>query len=324
LVARGAQIVIDDGAATNLERKGDGVKSLVAIGLLTKALQESESAKNIILLIEEPESHLHPRAIHQLKDVLDTLQQDRQIILTTHCPLLVNRANVPSNIIVSKNVATPAKSLDTIRDILGVRASDNLRHAALVLVVEGTDDAISYRALLSHFSAELRSAFGSGALAFECLNGASKLRYTLSHLTSILCSYYAILDDDGEGRTALGEATAENLISNANVTLTKCRGLPESEFEDLLRPNIYARHFLTKYGVDLSMPHFGEKKKWSVRIAQGMTRSGKNWSNSEVAQDKLQIARMVEADPSDSILPERLPVIQTLVSSLEAYLRALR
>nr|WP_249802363.1 MULTISPECIES: AAA family ATPase [unclassified Bradyrhizobium] len=87
-VARAADVIINDGVATSLERKGDGVKSLVAIGLLTKAVQESESAKDVISLIEEPESHLHPKAIDQLKEVLDGLKQDRQIVLTTHCPIL--------------------------------------------------------------------------------------------------------------------------------------------------------------------------------------------------------------------------------------------
>lgn len=60
------QITIDDGTPTLLERKGDGVQSLVAISLMTAALQETGVDKDIILLLEEPESHLHPSAIHQL------------------------------------------------------------------------------------------------------------------------------------------------------------------------------------------------------------------------------------------------------------------
>jgi putative ATP-dependent endonuclease of the OLD family len=88
-VVRSAQVLIDDGTPTTLERKGDGVKSLVAISLMTRALQVDEETKNVILLIEESESHLHPKAIHQLREVLDTLKMDRQIILTTHCASLV-------------------------------------------------------------------------------------------------------------------------------------------------------------------------------------------------------------------------------------------
>ncbi|HEU4476225.1 MAG TPA: AAA family ATPase [Methyloceanibacter sp.] len=125
---------------------------------MTRALQVDDETKNVILLIEEPESHLHPKAIHQLREVLDTLKMDRQIILTSHCASLVNRADVSSNIIVSKNKAHPARSLDELRTVLGVRASDNLRHAALVTVVEGTDDAISLSAIFAARSKKLRAA----------------------------------------------------------------------------------------------------------------------------------------------------------------------
>lgn len=328
-IARSAQITIDDGAATSLERKGDGVKSLVAIGLLTKALQESESAKDIILLIEEPESHLHPKAVHQLKEVLDGLKQDRQIILTTHCPLLINRANVPSNIIVSRNKAVPAQKLEELRDILGVQASDNLRHAALILVVEGSDDSIALQALFSHHSSYLRGAIASGSLAFETLGGASKLRYSLAQLQTVLCNYYVLLDDDEEGRKAFKEVSQEGLASAASVSFTKCRGLSEAEFEDLLDEKVYAPYFQITHGVNVTMAPFNEKKKWSARIRSGLQRSGKSdangeaWSDAAESRDKLAIAQLVAANPGAAILTERLPMLTALISAVESALKAL-
>jgi putative ATP-dependent endonuclease of the OLD family len=56
---RDVNVVVDDGTPTNLEYKGDGVKSLAALGLL-----KSQNARTgaSILAIEEPESHLHPAA----------------------------------------------------------------------------------------------------------------------------------------------------------------------------------------------------------------------------------------------------------------------
>ena len=80
----------------------------------------------MILAIEEPESHLHPSAIHQLRAVLADIASKHQVIMTTHCPLFVDRTSIKSNIIVHKNKAVPAKDVKEIRDILGVRASNNL------------------------------------------------------------------------------------------------------------------------------------------------------------------------------------------------------
>ncbi|WLT37499.1 ATP-binding protein [Synechocystis sp. B12] len=140
----GCKIIIDDGTPTPIERKGDGIKSLAVISLLRKSIVDKKIS---ILALEEPESHLHPSAIHRLKGVIDEIACSHQVILTTHCPLFVNRVNIKNNIIISNNEAKPAKNINEIRDILGVRASDNLMHAKLVLVVEGDCDKIILESL---------------------------------------------------------------------------------------------------------------------------------------------------------------------------------
>ena len=44
---------------TSIENKGDGIKSLVAIGLIESMSFENLQGKSLILCIEEPEAHLH-------------------------------------------------------------------------------------------------------------------------------------------------------------------------------------------------------------------------------------------------------------------------
>jgi putative ATP-dependent endonuclease of the OLD family len=115
---RDVNIVVDDGTPTNLEFKGDGVKSLAALGLLKN--QHARTGASI-LAIEEPESHLHPAAIHQVNDIIQGIAKTSQVIITTHNPLFVDRANIKSNIIVAEGGATPAKSIAAIRDLLGIK-----------------------------------------------------------------------------------------------------------------------------------------------------------------------------------------------------------
>lgn len=117
------KIEIDDGSRTLLEYKGDGVKSLAALGLL-KDKKKPDGAS--IVAIEEPESHLHPGAMHSLREVIETLTANNQVVLTTHCPLFVDRTSVSRNILIDANTARPAKDIASIRRLLGVRASDNL------------------------------------------------------------------------------------------------------------------------------------------------------------------------------------------------------
>lgn len=123
---RSCKVVIDDGTPTDLELKGDGVKSLAAISLLRRASESGARGRQIILAIEEPESHLHPRAIHELRNVLYELAERYQVIITTHCPALVDRRDIKRNILVEASKAREAKSIRHIRDVLGVRTSDNL------------------------------------------------------------------------------------------------------------------------------------------------------------------------------------------------------
>jgi putative ATP-dependent endonuclease of OLD family len=328
-MSKTCKITIDDGTPTLLERKGDGVQSLVAISLMAGALNDANSDKDIILLIEEPESHLHPRAIHQLREVLETMRQDNQLFVTTHCPLLINRASVPANLIVSKNKATPAKSLTQLREVLGVRASDNLQHAALVIVVEGPEDEAALRVLLAHYSVTLKAAFAKGSLAFQVLGGASKLPYMLSLLQSFMCNYYAFLDDDEEGRRGYAEAEKSLLTSAANTTFTKCLGLPEAEFEDLLSEDVYADYLNTRYSVNVRHAPFTAKMKWSKRIREGLRKSGKSsgtgevWPEKDEYEDKRAIADLVAKNPQDAIHTAHKNVIGTLVGALETKLEIL-
>ncbi len=85
---RACEIIVDDGTPTELLRKGDGVQSLAALSLMRHASETSGAGRNLILAIEEPESHLHPNAIHQLRAVIADIARKHQVIMTTHCPSL--------------------------------------------------------------------------------------------------------------------------------------------------------------------------------------------------------------------------------------------
>lgn len=161
---RDVNVVIDDGTPTLLEYKGDGVKSLAALGLLKN--QNAPTGASI-LAIEEPESHLHPAAIHQVNEIIHSISETSQVILTTHNPLFVDRENIKANVIVTDGGATPAKNISSIRDTLGIKASDNLTHANYALVVEGEEDAISLRSLLPLLSDKIAKALRNNMLIIE-------------------------------------------------------------------------------------------------------------------------------------------------------------
>jgi hypothetical protein len=317
------EITVDDGTPTLLEYKGDGVQSLAALALMRHAAESSAEGKHLVIAIEEPESHLHSSAIHEIRGVLTELSKKHQVVLTTHNPLFVDRGSPKSNILVTEGRARPAKSVDEIRDCLGVRAADNLRHAELVIVVEGEDDLVALSALLRESSASLRAALDGRSLALDALSGAGNLSYKLGLLRAGVCATHCVLDDDLPAHTAFKRAEDEGLASVADTHFMTCPGRKEAELEDLYDPAVYESVLQTKFGVTLG-PKTKAAAKWSDRMAEIFKRNGKPWSDATKADVKAQVARAIAANPGTALLKPCRSAFDALVTALEKRLADMR
>jgi putative ATP-dependent endonuclease of OLD family len=315
---RSCEIVVDDGTPTTLSRKGDGVQSLAALSLLRRAPENGTGTQQSILAIEEPESHLHPQAIHQLRHVLAEIAQKNQVIMTTHCPLFVDRTSIRSNVIVHNNRATPARNIRQIRDILGVRASDNLQHAEIILLVEGEDDRKSIRSLLSAESKLLAGALTQGALGIESLQGGTNLSYKLSHVREALCLAHCFLDHDDCGLSATKKAESDGLITLADINLATCPGMKESEIEDLYDETLYASMIQNKFGVSLQSPKFKGTSKWAIRMRDTFKHQGKPWSDKIEMDIKGAITHLIESSPAAALNVHKRGCFDALVAALES------
>lgn len=320
---RSCQIIVNDGSATPLEHKGDGVQSLAALGIMRHASETGAIGRNLVVAIEEPESHLHPGAIHELRKVLDDLSKRHQIVLTTHNPLFVDRTQLRSNILVKDRKARPAQSIAELRDVLGVRASDNLRHAELVLLVEGSDDKTSLTALLSHASTRVREMLESGTLALEALEGATNLSYKASLVRQALCLVHAFLDCDEAGKQGFDRARVQGVMTDGEVNWSLCDGMAESEIEDLYDPALYEQLLQNTYRVSIKAPEFRTSKKWSNRMAACFRRQGKLWDDRVETEVKTKVAELVAANPHYALLLAKKPAFDGLVRTLETRLREL-
>lgn len=311
---RDFEIIVDDGTPTSLAFKGDGVKSLAALGLLKDRVRTDGAS---IIAIEEPESHLHPAAIHQLLDVINSLGEENQVILSTHNPLFVDRHDINTNIIIDKGSASPAKDIKQIRDLLGIKASDNLINANYVLVVEGQNDVISITALLRTLSQKLKAMIDGHMLIVDPVGGAGSLPYKLSLLKSSLCVYHTLLDYDEAGRKAYDNAVEDGLLDIKTTTFITCNGLPNSEFEDCLDVGAYSETIEEDYGVTLDCQEFKGNRKWSDRMRSVFLSQGKQWNNGVETRVKHTVANCVKKNPGIALNPHRRGAIEALQASLE-------
>lgn len=313
------RIEINDGTNTRLEYKGDGVKSLAALGLL-KDKRKSNGAS--IIAIEEPESHLHPGAMHSLRDVIETLSHNNQLVITTHCPLFVDRTKIQGNILIDGNSARPAKDIASIRSLLGVKASDNLVNASHVLVVEGEEDVTALKAIIPQLSPAIQRAIRSNTLIIEAIGGAGNLPYKLSLLSNALCTYHVLLDNDIAGRTAFDQAEADGLLKTNNTTFIICNGMTDSEMEDCYDPDLYLQDIYTEFGVSLRGKDFRNNKKWSDRVKSCFLTQGKRWSSKVEAQVKNTVSNSIKKSPANALLNQKRSAIDALVQALEHQLKS--
>lgn len=311
---RDMNVIVDDGTPTSIEHKGDGVKSLAALGLLKNQHPHSGAS---LLAIEEPESHLHPSAIHQINEIIKSISRTSQVILTTHNPLFVDRENLKSNILVAEGSANPAKSIAAIRDLLGIKASDNLTNANYALVVEGGEDVIALKALLPALSEKIGKAIKSNLLIIEPIGGAGNLSYKLSLLRNSLCATHSLLDGDDAGRKGYERALADLNIASPNCTFVTCKGMVDAEFEDCIDPKIYKDALLSLSGVDISSSKFRGNEKWSVRIKNVYLDQGKLFNEAVLANAKFAVATAVSKNPREALHEHKRNSIDALVSALE-------
>jgi predicted ATP-dependent endonuclease of OLD family len=294
LVRQAAQIFVDDGVETPIDLKGDGVKSMLAISILHNSVQRKD--RSLCLAIEEPESHLHPLAIRRLKEVIKEMAQKNQIIITTHSPLFVDRINYQNNIIVRGSVAEPAKSVQEVRDCLGVAIQDNLQSAAMILLVEGESDAKILKSFLSN-EPVIASALENGYFQLVPLNGASTLSFQIKMYEEALCEVCAFLDYDDEALRAFKKAKEQNLISSKSVFFTRQSGYQESEMEDLINPRCYKDKLETDYAISgVSQLLRRTRLKWSERMKNVFESNGKLWDDNEKKKVKHLVADFAVAN----------------------------
>jgi len=312
-------VIIDDGIATSITNKGDGIKSLVTLAIL-KEKRFFDGAS--IIAIEEPESHLHSGAIHSLVDVITKMSENNQVIITTHNPLFVQQNILASNIIVDKGTARPAKNIAEIRKVLGVLPSDNLRNARFVVVVEGEDDKTALAKLLPFYSEVIKNALSSNLVIIKPLGGASNLSHDLADLKNSMCRYVALLDYDEAGKAASERAKNAGLLKDAEVKFTICNGSPQAEFEDCLKPDLYRDVILGTFGVDINVPAFRGSNKWSERMRATFLSQGSEWNDRIEQKVKETVARAIPEKITASninsvVIKQKSGFIQGLTLAIE-------
>ncbi|MGV2950802.1 ATP-dependent nuclease [Glutamicibacter sp. AGC46] len=96
---------VDDGAGETLvEGKGSGMQRAIALGIIqlyarSSALADDSNPTPLVLMLDEPETWLHPSAQLKLGEALSQIGTREQVFIITHSPYLIRKFDSKSHML---------------------------------------------------------------------------------------------------------------------------------------------------------------------------------------------------------------------------------
>jgi predicted ATP-dependent endonuclease of OLD family len=191
---------IDDGEKTQFARKGSGIQAATTLACFKWiSRRELKSNKDVIWLIEEPESYLHPALTDSCKKILLDLSSLSDVFATTHAigfippnhEKVLQTNHSKENGTTFSNFRSYAEATQSIRAALGIRFSDYYSLTEFNVFVEGKTDKL----IIEHLLNIIKPKGVSNKL--ESLRNASVIDFTgTSSLKDFLKSTYAFMSKE--------------------------------------------------------------------------------------------------------------------------------
>lgn len=139
-------------SAKTIRQRSDGFKQFISFLLTLSVENHNQELANTILLIDEPETHLHPPAqLNLLKELISITQNNKNniVLFATHSNYLIDKVNLERNIKVEKvkNERTELKYIEQKKssyaevnfEVFGIQTSDY--HNELYGFIESNDES---------------------------------------------------------------------------------------------------------------------------------------------------------------------------------------
>lgn len=194
-------------------QRSDGFKHFISILLNLSVENETNQLKNKIILLDEPEVHLHPSGEKYLRDELLRISENNIVFFATHSIYMVDKKNLDRHFSVKKEKGitlifpiekdNPYKE-EVLYEALGSSVLEHIE--SNVLIFEGKTDKDIFDLYKRKFKKEIRYPNVSLISADGC---GDIIKYT-KFFNKKLVNGYILVDSDAEGKEQkkkiLGEA----------------------------------------------------------------------------------------------------------------------
>lgn len=176
--------VIEDSNSYGLDEISSG--SMEILSLITKLVLSETSTT--LLVIEEPELHLHPDAEREILELMKDVSQDSpQILITTHSDVFVDSTDVEQIVRVIRDESTQTRTIDSIDQELADLGYDKsgFLQANAVVFVEGKSDERVIKQLARNRGMDLNEE----GIKFVELDGEGNIKSDGRSLVKLLFSF---------------------------------------------------------------------------------------------------------------------------------------
>ena len=101
----------------NINERSQGFRQFISLILSISISNEKEKLKNAIIIVDEPENHLHPSGIRYMRDELLKIGKNNYVFLATHSNFMIDRKEMSRHYIVQKNTHTHLKRIEQEQDL---------------------------------------------------------------------------------------------------------------------------------------------------------------------------------------------------------------
>lgn len=237
-------------------QRSDGFKHFVSI--LLNLSVETRRIKNKIILIDEPEIHLHPSGQKYLRDELLRIAKDNIVFFATHSIYMVDKKNLDRHFSIKKtNGKTVVIQIEkdnpyreeVLYEALGTSILEHIEPN--VLIFEGKTDRDIFELYTRKFKKEISCPKISLISADSATN---VIKYTKFFNTKLI-SGYVIFDSDEEGIKEKNKVLKEKNYTNKNTFEINdiLNTNKQATLEDLFDKKYLESAIKEKYGLDLNL-----------------------------------------------------------------------
>ncbi|MBI2938382.1 MAG: AAA family ATPase [Thaumarchaeota archaeon] len=281
---------------------------------------------NAILIVEEPEIHLHPKLQRLLLSYLRELSSKTQVMVSSHSPIFASKLDLAGVFIVSKDEEGRTTveqvnegNVNRIIDELGIKPADILDYDTVVFV-EGQDDVKIFNAWARRFKS-------SGNIGFIDTEGWNNMEYyanaRILGSRRIKVTPFVIFDGDTEDGKL--KDVKDKLVKQLDLREENINTLKADSIEDyLLVPIAILRAFpnfnLSEKEIESFLESYKTKKDRKVVLDLLLKRGGiqgyngdlgaqiaLNMRETEISGDIREIFKRITASPEtdETALPEK-------------------